>query len=56
MWQQWVNTLLGIWIIVLAFLGLTGSTLMWTLIVTGVIVAVLGLWSAASSPAGRLTM
>lgn len=46
MWQQWINVLLGLWIIVLPFLGITGSTFTWTLAVTGIVVAALALWSA----------
>ena len=46
MWQQWVNGVLGLWVIVVAFLGFTGATLMWTLAITGVVVAVLGFWGA----------
>jgi len=41
MWQQWVNAVLGLWVIVVPFTGMTGSTLMWTLVVTGIAVAVL---------------
>jgi hypothetical protein len=48
MWQDWLNGILGIWVIVIAFLGLTGSSLEWTLVVTGVVVAVLGFWAAGS--------
>ena len=46
MWQQWVNGILGLWVIVVAFLGFTGNTLMWTLVITGVVVAILGFWGA----------
>jgi len=46
MWQQWVNGILGLWVIVVAFLGFTGSTLLWTLVITGVVVAILGFWGA----------
>jgi hypothetical protein len=49
MWQQWVNGILGLWTIVVPFLGFTGGTLMWTLIITGIIVAVLGFWGGAES-------
>jgi hypothetical protein len=49
MWQQWVNAILGIWVVALAFVGITGMALMWTLVVTGVVVAILGFWGAAMS-------
>lgn len=48
MWQQWINGILGLWVLVLAFLGLTGNALMWTLAVTGVVVAILGFWGASA--------
>jgi VIT1/CCC1 family predicted Fe2+/Mn2+ transporter len=48
MWQQWVNVVVGLAVIVVAFLGLAGATLMWTLIVAGAVVAILGLWGAMS--------
>jgi hypothetical protein len=47
MWQQWVNGILGIWTIVVPFLGFTGNTLTWTLVVTGLVVAILGFWGGA---------
>jgi hypothetical protein len=47
MWQDWVNGIVGLWVIVVPFLGLTGASLMWTLVVTGVVVAVLAFWSGA---------
>ena len=46
MWQQWINAILGVWLIVLAFLGLTGSALMWSIGITGLVVAILGVWGA----------
>lgn len=46
MWQQWLNGILGLWIIIVPFLGMQGSSFTWTLAVTGVIVAVLGFWGA----------
>lgn len=48
MWQQWVNTILGLWVLALAFIGLTGSALTWTLAITGIAVAVLGYWGATA--------
>jgi hypothetical protein len=46
MWQQWINAILGLWIIAVPFLGLTGAAFTWTLVVTGVVVAVLAVWGA----------
>jgi len=53
MWQHWVNALLGLWIIVLAFLGMSGGTLTWTLVITGLVVAVLALWGAYGTSDSR---
>jgi hypothetical protein len=46
MWQQWVNMLFGLWVIVIPFIGLTGDVLTWALAITGVIIAALALWGA----------
>jgi hypothetical protein len=45
MWQQWINILLGLWIIAVPFTNITGTTLTWTLAITGIAVAALALWS-----------
>lgn len=45
MWKQWINALLGLATIVVAFMGLTGSTLTWTLAIMGAVVLVLSLWT-----------
>ncbi|HVS79750.1 MAG TPA: SPW repeat protein [Candidatus Paceibacterota bacterium] len=46
MWQQWVNFILGLWIIVSAYAGMTGAALTTNLLVVGVLVAILALWGA----------
>lgn len=46
MWKQWVNALFGAGVIVVPFLGLTGSTLAWTLAIMGAVVLALSLWAA----------
>jgi hypothetical protein len=48
MWQHWVNVVIGLAVIVVAFVGLAGAALMWTLIVAGAVVTILGLWGAMS--------
>ncbi len=48
-WQQWVNAILGLWVIAVPFTGLAGSALMWVLVITGIVVAVLGAWGAVST-------
>ncbi len=48
MWKQWVNVLLGILIILFAYMG-TGVTWM---IIAGLLVAVLALWAALEKKGG----
>ena len=52
MWKQWVNAILGLAVIATPFIALSATTLMWTLVVAGAVVAILSVWSAAeeSSP------
>ncbi len=45
MWQAWINGILGLWVIVIPFVGATSTT---TLVITGIIIAILGFWAAAS--------
>lgn len=51
MWQDWVNGILGLWVILIPFVGADSMT---TLVITGIIIAVLGFWAAASG--GTKTM
>jgi len=46
MWQQWINFIAGLWLIVSAFVGFSLDALVTNVIVTGIVVAVLGLWGA----------
>ena len=57
MWQNITNGIIGLGVIALAFLGLTGTTLVWTLVLAGVVIAILGFWGAAdvSNGAGATT-
>ena len=49
MWQQWINAILGLWVIAVPFIGISGSALIWTLAITGIVIAVLGVWGAQES-------
>ena len=51
MWQHWTNAVLGLVVLVVAFLKLSGSTLAWTLGILGVVIAIVGLSGAASGSA-----
>ncbi len=53
MWQQWINGILGLWVIAIPFLGLSASAFMWTLAITGIAIAVLGFWGAGEQSAGH---
>lgn len=48
MWQDYVNAVLGLAVLVVAFLGLSGATLMWTLGILGALILILGLWGASA--------
>jgi hypothetical protein len=48
MWKQWVNLLLGLAVIVMAYVG-GGHTLRF--VIVGVLIAVLALWSALEKKA-----
>jgi hypothetical protein len=49
MWQDYLNAILGLAVLVIAFVGLTGATLSWTLGILGLAILILGLWSASAS-------
>lgn len=55
MWQQWTNVILGLWIIAVPFLGMTGNAFTWTLVITGIAVAALGVWGAQDVASERET-
>lgn len=47
MWQQWINTILGLWVVALPFIGIqSSSAFTWTLAVTGIVIALLAAWGA----------
>ncbi|HUO50044.1 MAG TPA: SPW repeat protein [Candidatus Paceibacterota bacterium] len=46
MWQQWANAILGLWVVAAPFIGIGGSALAWTLAITGIVIAILGVWGA----------
>ena len=49
MWKQWVNGVLGIWIVLLPYLGFTVGTNTWLMVATGIVIAVLAFWSASEN-------
>lgn len=42
MWQAWVNGILGIWLVIAAFLNFSPTGNMWDNLIVGIIVGVLG--------------
>lgn len=56
MWQQWVNTILGLWVIAIPFVGMTAASMVWTLVITGAVIAILGLWGAGVEATERTHM
>lgn len=49
MWQQWTNALLGLAVIVVPFLNLTGDAFTWSLAVLGIAIAALAVWGAVQN-------
>jgi len=56
MWTQWLNGLLGIWIIVVPFLNMTQSAMKTTLIISGIVIALLGFAGRAATTTNRAAM
>ncbi len=51
MWQDWINTLLGIWLIIAGFIpSITTNrgASFWNYIIVGIIVLILAVWVAKS--------
>jgi hypothetical protein len=46
MWQQWVNLVLGLWIIVSAYTGMTAAGMATNLTISGLAIAILAVWGA----------
>lgn len=52
MWQQWVNVVLGLWVLLVPFLNLADQVEVWMLVLSGGLVALLGLWGALGKGGG----
>ena len=48
MWQNTLNGVLGLIVILIGFLGLSSVALTWTLAITGLVIAILGFWGSSS--------
>jgi hypothetical protein len=51
MWQDWVNAILGIWVIITPYLGMSDSAIKSNLVIVGIVIVVLAVWSAMSRSA-----
>ncbi len=49
MWKNYINGILGIVLVAIAFLDLSGTTLTWTLGITGALIAILGFWGGTET-------
>ena len=47
MWQQWVAAIMGLVVLAVPFLNLSGEALTWTLVVAGAGIAALNFWGAS---------
>ncbi|HUY62334.1 MAG TPA: hypothetical protein VMV50_00880 [Candidatus Paceibacterota bacterium] len=52
MWQDWTNGVLGLAVLVAAFMGLTGTATVWTFSILGALIAILGFWGAGGYSSG----
>ncbi|NOY35829.1 MAG: hypothetical protein GXP44_02835 [bacterium] len=53
MWRDWINGILGVWLIVLGFLGFPASVKAILVIATGIIIAFLSFWKGVSARARK---
>jgi hypothetical protein len=53
MWQHWINAVLGLWVILSAFLGFSAEAMTTNLVIVGIVVAILGFWGAYDASKGE---
>lgn len=46
MWQQWLNFVVGLWVIASSYMGFTTDAMITNFTVSGIVVAGLALWGA----------
>lgn len=56
MWTQWVNAVLGVWLIAVPFVGFTTVGLTWALVLTGIAVAIFAVLGAGQEASERQEM
>ncbi len=47
MWQEWIDGILGLWVLISPFLGFTTDQMTTNLVIVGIVMAVSGFWGAA---------
>lgn len=47
MWQQWINLVLALWIVISAYLNFTPTQMATNLTIVGIAIAILALWGGA---------
>ena len=58
MWQNYVNAILGLWVIAASYLYVPSGSGRVLMLITGIVVAILGFWGGAEMPSesGRRQM
>lgn len=46
MWQHWVNFILGLWIVLSGYVGLSVAGMVTNVTLVGAVIAILGIWGA----------
>jgi hypothetical protein len=55
-WASWVDAIIGVWLIISPWVyGFAGQSFMWNYIIVGIIMVVLGVWSATASETSGTT-
>lgn len=49
MWEQWVNGILGVWLVISPFLGLSPNAMTTNLVIVGILVAIFGFVGAGQT-------
>lgn len=52
MWKQWVNGVLGLWVILMPYVLPPGSAHQISMVVSGIVIAVLAFWSVSEKGGG----
>ncbi|MDP3762964.1 MAG: SPW repeat protein [bacterium] len=52
MWKHWVNGVLGLWVIIMPYLGFTATAHQILMVVAGIVIAVLSFWAASDGRKG----